>query len=164
MIQRRNQLQNDILSNNLNNPINMLGNNFAMMYNNSNNQYFTNPHQINNGDFRMNMQPNSNFIYAERPKKNQRTSQPNGYNVQGSNVQNQNSNQFSNMNLNNVINMNSVMNPNPYSNNLSNNAPFNSQNNNNGGNTNGNNGNQQPKKDDKKTTSTQNVQGGNKKR
>ena len=162
MIQRRNQLQNDILSNNLNNPINMLGNNFAMMYNNStNNQYFTNPHQINNGDFRMNM-PNSNFIYVDRPKKaTVRNSQPNGSSQQGPSQQSQNSHQFNN-NMLNVINLNSVMNPNPYSNNLSNNGP--SQNNGNQVVGNGNTGTQQPKKEDKKTTSNPNIQGGNKKR
>ena len=160
MIQRRNQLQNDILSNNLNNPISMLGNNFAMMYNNSNNQYFTNPHQINNGDFRMNMPPNSNFIYVDRPKKSQRNSQqPNG-----SNQQSQISNPYTN-NLNNVININSVINPNPYSNNLNNNIQHNSSTQVNIGSVNGTSVNQQqPKKEEKKTTSNPNLVGGNKKK
>jgi hypothetical protein len=160
MIQRRNQLQNDILSNNLNNPISMLGSNFAMMYNNSNNQYFTNPHNINNGDFRMNVPQNSNFIYPDRaPKKNQRSSQKNGSSQQAPNQQNHGLNIYSNMN--NVINLNSVINPNPYSNNLNSNNPPNNGNVSTG---NGNNGSQQPKKDDKKTTSNQNIQGGSKKK
>lgn len=169
MIQRRNQLQNDILSNNLNNPINMLGNNFAMMYNNStNSQYFTNPSQLNNVDFRMNM-PNSNFIYVDKPKKNQRTSQQqpqNGSSQQGpSQQQSQGSNTFNN-NMLNVINLNSVINPNPYSNNLSNNVNPNNVN----GQSNGNVGtgsttNHPPKKEEKKsTTNTQNTQGGNRKK
>lgn len=167
MIQRRNQLQNDILSNNLNNPINMLGNNFAMMYNNStNSQYFTNPSQLNNVDFRMNM-PNSNFIYVDKPKKNQRTSQQQPQNSQQgpSQQQSQGSNTFNN-NMLNVINLNSVINPNPYSNNLSNNVNPNNVN----GQSNGNVGtgsttNHPPKKEEKKsTTNTQNTQGGNRKK
>ena len=151
MIQRRNQLQNEILSNNLHIP-NMLGN-FSMMYDNTNIQHSSNPH---NDDFVMNVNQ-TKIINEDKSKKSQKTPQTNNDSLQ--HVNSQSNNIFSN--INNVMNFNSVINPSSNINNLNDNIHTNINH------VNSNVGigslNQPTKKEDKKTSNT-NVLGGNKKR
>jgi len=95
MIQRRNQMQSDLLSNNLH-PMNVLNNNFNMVYGGTQNpNYFTNPVQMpmgENGNMNNMPQPQNERIKKRFSQQQNTTTNPNsGSNPPSSNTQQPNS-------------------------------------------------------------------------